>query len=594
MAGKKILVKGLYNWTFLVIVIVAVILVNIISSFAYRHIDMTEDQRFSLAPGTITFLEDAGNFKSRLNIKIYLEGNLPAEIKHFRDAVEDKLKEFKLYAGDRIEYQFINPQVGTDEEQRELFENIFAEGKGILPMDILYIKDGAQSKLMLWPGAIIEYGGATVSTVQFLPGSRTSEPYHLSQVDGMIQNSINNLEYMLVSSLRKATQEYKPRVAFLQGHGELEFKNTQRVRAMISPYFSVTDIELNDSLGALNNVDGLIIARPTKRFSDKDLYIIDQYLMGGGRIMCFIDKLNLPEDTLNAYGQTHTTRYDLGLDRMLFDYGLKINDNYVIDARCGYKMVPFANQSMVQWFFHVLGSPTSHPISRNIEPVSLEYVSEVQFVGNSPDVTLTPVLTSSRNSTVTGLAPMVNLTMPINYGNNPKLAPDPTSDFNKKCLAGLAEGKFTSYFKNRIVGNFANNPESNYKEKSTKEGKVLVIGNGRFIENEYDSMPNRAGTALMYRPKQLNDLQYSEEMLRLKMQHFFGNQEFFQNITDYMLGENSVLDIRSRQIDIHKIDNEKVQADGGFYKLMNIGLPILMILLLGFTINYLRKRKFAH
>jgi ABC-2 type transport system permease protein len=529
-----------------------------------------------------------------LNIKIYLEGKLPAEIKHFRDAVEDKLKEFKIYAGDRIEYQFINPQVGTEEEQRELFQNIFAEGKGVLPMDLLYTKDGGQSKLMLWPGAIIEYGGSTVSTVQLLPGSRSSEPYHLSQVNGMIQNSINNLEYMLVSSIRKATQEYKPRVAFLQGHGELEFKNTQRVRAMISPYYSVTDIELNDSLGALNNVDGLIIARPTKRFSDKDLYIIDQYLMGGGRLMCFIDKLNLPVDTLNAYGQTHTTRYDLGLDRMLFDYGLKINDNYVIDARCGYKMVPLANQSMVPWFFHVLGTPTSHPITRNLDPVSLEYTSEVQFVGENPNVALTPILTSSTNSTVTGLAPLVNLAMPINYGDNPKLAPDPTSELNKKCLAGLAEGSFNSYFKNRIVGAFANNPDSEFKEKSTAEGKILVIGNGRFLENAYDSMPNREGTATMYRPKQLNDLQYSEEMLRLKMQHFFGNQEFFQNLTDYMMGENSVLDIRSRQIDIHEIDKQKVQEDGSFYKLMNVGLPIVLIVLLGFVINFMRKRKYAH
>ena len=312
MAEKKKVVKGIYNWTFMAIVIVAIILVNIISSFVYTRIDMTEDQRYSLADGTVDFLENTQNFKSRLNIKIYLEGNLPAEIKHFRNAIEDKLKEFKQYAGDRIEYQFINPQVGTEEEKRELFENIYADGKGILPMDLLYMKDGSQTKMMLWPGAVMEYNGSTVSTVQFLPGSRTSEPYQLNDVYSMIQNSVNNLEYMLVSSIRKSTQEYRPRIGFLQGHGELEYKDTQRARGMISPYFSIADVELKDSIGSLDNIDGLIIARPRTKFSEKDLYLIDQFVMRGGKLMCFLDQLELPIDTLNATGSTHTTRYNVG------------------------------------------------------------------------------------------------------------------------------------------------------------------------------------------------------------------------------------------------------------------------------------------
>lgn len=594
MAENKKLVKGFYNWTFLLVVVVAVILVNVISSFVYTRFDVTEDQRYSLAQGTKDYLQSADNFKSRVNIKIYLDGNLPAELSHFRNAIEDKLKEFKQFAGDRIEYQFIDPHVGTEEEQQELFANLFAEGKGILPMDVVYMKDGAQSQMLLWPGALIEYGGSTVNTIQFLPGSKTAQPFQLNGMSEIIQNSINNLEYMLVSSLRRATRDYKPRIGFLQGHGELEFKETQRVRALINPYFSLRDIELNDSIHALDDFDGLIIARPTQRFSDKDLYIIDQFVMRGGRLMCFLDQLALNEDTLNTRGQTHTARYNLGLSRMLFDYGLKLNDNYVIDARCAPKQVPFAKQSMIPWFFHVLATPTSHPISRNVEPVSLEYTNEVQLIPDkSGKRAISPILTSSSNSTVTGLAPMVSLGMPLNYGENPELVPNPDNDANKKCVAGIAEGMFTSYFKNRIVGEFANNPDSKFKQESTKEGKVLVIGNGRFIANEYDSMPNANGTAYMYRPKQVNDLQYSQDLINLRVPHYFGNQEFFQNLADYMMGENSVLDIRSRQIDIHEIDKEKVREDATFYKIINIGGPIVLILLLAFTMNYLRRRKFA-
>ncbi|MBL4861634.1 MAG: Gldg family protein [Crocinitomicaceae bacterium] len=593
MAEKKKLIKHFYNWTFLAIVVVAVVLINTISSFVYKRYDMTEDQRYSLANGTITFLKSSENFKGRLNLKIYLEGKLPAEIAYFRDAIEDKLKEFKQYSGDRIEYQFINPNVGTEKEQQELQDNLFGQGKGILPMNVVYMKDGSQNQMRLWPGAIIEYGGSTVQTVQFLPGSKTGNPFQLKGMGQMIQNSINNLEYILISSLRRATQQTKPRIGFLSGHGELTFAQTQRARGLISPYFSIADIELKDSIHALENLDGLIIARPRTMFSTKDLYLIDQFLMNGGRLMCFLDKLYLPEDSLHKKGQTNSIRYDLGLDKMLFDYGLKLNDNYIIDGRCVPKQVSMANQSMIPWFFHVLATPTSHPISRNVEPVALKYTSEVQFVGENPNVSLTPVLTSSTNSTVTGMAPLVSLGMPLNYGKNPELVPNPKNEANKKCIAGLAEGMFESYFKNRIVDEFANNPEINYLAKSSKEGKVILIGNGRFIANKYDSMPSRTGNSFMYRPKQLNDLQYDEGLVKLRMPHLFGNQEFFQNLMDYMLGDNSVLDIRSRQIDIHEMDIEKVKADSNFYKIINMGLPIAMILLLAFSMNYMRKRKFA-
>lgn len=594
MAEKKNLLKGLYNWTFLSIVVAGLLLVNIISSFVYKRYDMTADKRYSLAEGTISFLEDKEKFSGRINIKIYLDGNLPADLAHFKNAIEDKLKEFKQYAGNRIEYQFINPNEGTEAEQQELFQNLFAEGRGILPMDLVYMKDGTQTQMLVWPGAIIEYGGSTVQSIQFLPGSKTGQPYQLNGMGQMIQNSINNLEYMLTSSLRRAILDKKPRIAFLHGHGELTFPETQRARSLISPYYSIADITINDSIAALDNVDGLIIARPRERFSAKDLFVIDQFLLRGGRMMCFIDALNINEDTLKQTGQTHTTRYDnLKIDDMLFDYGIKINPNYVMDVRCVPMAVPMAKQSMIPWFFNVLGTATSHPISRNIEPISLNYTSEIQFVNQSTHVAMTPILTSSTNSTVTGLAPMVSLMIPLNYGKNPELTPNPESEANKKCIAGLAEGMFRSHFRNRIVDEYAKNPSVQLLDSSRVEGKIFVIGNGRFIANEYDSMPNKLGTGYMYRPKEMNNLQFSQDLINLNIPHFFGNQEFFQNLTDYMMGDNSVLDIRSRQIDIHEIDTEKVKLEAGFYKMVNVGLPIVIILVLAFILNFIRTRKYA-
>jgi len=593
--------KKFYNWILLAIIVGVVIFLNIIGTFIYSRIDMTEDERYSLSSGSIEFLEKMredgtkNNKVNRLYLKIYLDGKLPAEIKRFRNAIEDKLAEFKEIAGDRIEYQFIDPLEGTEAEQNSLFQILYSKGQGIIPLEIVYQKDGSQTQMTLWPGAEIEYEGFTKNYVQLLPGSPQGQPMQLSKEfsETTIQNSINNLEYMLISALRRTIQKQKPRIAFLAGHGELRFAETQRIRSLLEPYYSVEDITLNDSLRALDGFTGAIIARPRTRYSDKDLYILDQFVMRGGRLMCFFDKLTFPQDSLNRTGMTSTVRTDLGLDKMLFDYGIKTNDNYVMDVRCAPIQTPFAKQSLLPWFFYVAATPTKHPIARNIEPVMLRYASQIQLIPGDTRL-VSPILTSSTNSRLTGMAPLISLAMPMNYGKVPILADNPTSERNKICIAGMSEGRFDSHFKNRLIDEFAKNKESGFITRSTKEGKVLVVANGSFIANYYDSMPSKTGNKMMYRPISFNNLRYDEVMAQMRMQPLiYGNQEFFQNMVDYMMGDNSVLDIRSKQIDIHPIDKEKVKDQRTKYMLINVVVPSFFIILLAILLFYLRKRRYA-
>jgi ABC-2 type transport system permease protein len=585
-------IKGLFNWTFLVVIVVGIIAINIISSFLYKRIDMTSDKRFSLAPSTIEYLSNEKNIENRMTIKIYLEGTMPAELKHFRNAIEDKLKEFKQYAGTKIEYKFEDLNVGTEEEQKEKKDKLFAQGKGILPMYLVYQKDGAKSEVVLWPGAVINYGGTDVNTIQLLPGTRTGQPNHLEGIVPAIAASINNLEYVLLDAIRRSVQKEKKKIGFLQGQGELTFGQTQRARALISPHFNIEDVTINAQLNALDGYEGLIIANPTQKFDERDLFIIDQFLLKGGRLMCFMDALSINEDTLNMKGMVNTTRIKTGLENLLFDYGLKLNENYVMDVNCAPKGVPFANQPIVPWFFHVMATPSSHPIARNLAPVSLKYVSEVQFT-NSATTALSPILTSSTNSTTTGLAPLISLGIPLNFGKNPQLAEIPGLEENKKCLAGLSEGMFQSYFKTRIVEEYTSHKDAQFITESQKEGKVLLVGNGRFIANRYDSTVHNMTGQIMYRPVEFDDLRSDEELYRLGIQAVFGNKEFFQNLVDYVMGENSVLDIRSRQIDVRKIDNAKVQSNASFYKLLNLSVPSVLIIILAIVFGYIRRKKYT-
>lgn len=584
--------KGIFNWSLLLIVLVGLIAANVISAFVYKRIDMTVDHRYSLSQGTVDLLKDNEKIKNKLTIRVYLSGNMPAQIQNFRNAIENKLNEFKQYAGNRIEYIFIDPNDGAKAEQDKLKEQLFNKGQGIIPLNLIYQKDGGQSQILLWPGAIINYEGTDVSVVQFLPGTQSGEPMQLTNINQTVENAVNNLEYMLSSSIRRSIQKEKKRIAFIQGHGELEYKETQRARALLTPYYDVEDVTMNGQLSALDNFQGAIIANPQTAFSVKDLFIIDQFLMNGGRLMCFMDALAINEDTLNAKGVAHTTRVETGLEKLLFGYGLKLNSNYVMDARCAPKGVPFANRPIIPWFFHVLATPTLHPISRNIEPVSLEYTSEIQFV-QSVDAVLTPVLTSSTNSNVTGMVPLVSLGIPLNFGNNPKLADNPEAESNKKCLAGLAEGTFKSYFKNRIVDEYTNNPNAVFTPESTKEGKVFLVGNGRFLANRYDSAQSQLNGETIYRPVNFPDLRMDEDLYKLGIQLVFGNRTFIQNSVDYVMGDNSVLDIRSRQIDIHEIDKAKVQENADFYKLINLILPVSILIVFVLIFGFFRRKKFA-
>jgi hypothetical protein len=198
--------KGLYNWTVLGLLAAALILVNLIGSMLYWKLDMTKDQRYSLAPSTVNYLADSKNFENRISIQIYLDGNMPSELKYFQNALKDKLKDFKRIAGNRIEFLFTDPNVGTEDEINALRSQLYDRGQGIMPLEILYMKDGTQSQMLLFPGALLSYsvnGITKEGVVQFLPGTQPGRPYSLDQMGEVIENALNNLEYNLLSALRR-------------------------------------------------------------------------------------------------------------------------------------------------------------------------------------------------------------------------------------------------------------------------------------------------------------------------------------------------------------------------------------------------------
>jgi gliding-associated putative ABC transporter substrate-binding component GldG len=602
--------KGLFNGGYLAGIIAVLILLNVIFSLLHFKLDLTADQRFSLAGGTREFLKNTKNQESRISLKIYLEGDLPAEIQGFRNAIEDKLKDFKSLAGNRIEYEFVNPNEGHASKKEEYF---FLKGlfnKGILPTKVVYVKNGVQSQLILWAGAEISCAANGVikeSYLQFLPGTPNGDPLELNRINPIIENALNNLEYNLLSAMRKISQSEKKRIAFLQGHGELKEQETINARAVLSPYFYLTTLTLGSeaSYQELNDLDGIIVANPTKPFSDIDLYFLDQFVMNGGRLMVFMNTLHHQDDSLSKNYFDHTLRKNIKLDKMMFDYGIRMHENYVFDRICGYRKVQLKNTSSLSWPYYVLSSPSLHPITRNIDPVYLPYPNELQLI-ERPGVKLSKILTSSSNANRSGIAPQISLMDFQVFGENPLFIENPDDPLNKITLAAMAEGEIPSYFSNReladensrsieSVAEMRKVPKKfrTKKVKSSNDAKVFVVGNGTFLANEYDSVFQ--GGSYQYRPFPAfpyNALKYSKVPDINGRPLIYGNQEFIQNMVDYMLGDNSVLDIRSRQIELRQLDQRKMMDEGNFIRYINLLVPFLLIAFLGGVIFFLRKKKY--
>ena len=274
------------------LVIIALILTNYVTSYAIIRWDLTEDRRYTLSENTVALLEDEKVMAEPIFFRIYLDGDLPADFKKMKAAIKDKLDEFRVYAGDQIQYEFIDPSGDDDEDYNlEVQQMIYSEGIDFC--DLRFRSSGENKMMTIWPGALVEYKGATADRIQFF-NRNAVEPGPESML--LLEQVVNSLEYKLISSIRRVTTEEKQTVAFLHGHGEFNEWQTQDVRMNLGSYYYIDDITIDGNINALNDVDALVIAGPDRPFTEKDKFVIDQFIMNGGKTLWFIDPLEVNRD----------------------------------------------------------------------------------------------------------------------------------------------------------------------------------------------------------------------------------------------------------------------------------------------------------
>lgn len=551
--------------------LVLVILIGLLSGMKFFRIDLTSEKRHTLSKSSKELLRELDEV---VLVKVYLDGDLPSEFVNFRKSIHELMDEFRAYGKDKLQYEFINLYDEADEAIRNrMIGELYDRGLNVTNIQFSDGEGGASTK-HIFPGAMISYMGYEIP-VNLLKNN-PSLPHEQN-----LNNSIETLEYEFIRAIHSLTMKEIPRIAFIEGHGELDSLQTHSLMDELKNFFQVDRGYIQGNVEALQSYQALIIARPMRPFSEADKYAIDQYIMQGGKVLFFLDPVHPFADSLSA-GTTVALANQVGLEDLLFNYGIRINYNLVADLQCN--LVPVntapageqANFTMMPWVYHpLLAGSAVHPVTRGLNYVKSEFASTLDTIDDgAQEVTKTVLLASSPKSRKREVPLYISM-------EEVTVQPDPvlyTSSFLPVGI--LLEGEFESFYKNYPVPDGVLPPDHQVV-KSSKPTSVFVLADGNIPANEVQYEQGA------FRAQRLGYDKYTRQT--------FGNLEFLMNVVNYMTDESGIMELRSREFKLRllnkEITNQKSQVLK--WKLINTLLPLLLILLAAILIQFVRRRRYT-
>lgn len=551
----------------LVLLLAIIIMVNVVGSFLFTRIDLTEDKRYTLSDTTIDLLKE---LNSVVFVKVYLEGDFPPEFKRMRDATQEMLDEMRSYAGSNLEYEFIDPNALEDQQQkRDLYKQL--NDRGIQPTTLQETTEEGSSQQVIFPGALINFKDqeAAVQLLQSKLGESTQQT---------LNSSIQSLEYSFANTIKKLSTPIPSTIGIIEGHGELEQIEIGDLANTLQETYAVQRKAINQKLKALDDYKLIIIARPYERFDERDKFIIDQFIMNGGRVLWLLDGTKVEMDSLQSSDMTVAISNDINLEDLLFKYGARVNMNLALDLKAA--PIPIVTgytgnqpqQTLKPWYFFPLLDPVSgnqHPIVNNLNLIRAQFVSTLDTVGKNPDIKKTILLSTSELTKTQNVPVRVDLNLMRN-------APNPR-DYNAgpKPVAVLLEGEFTSAYKNtKYEYEIKKDTVLKFIDKS-KATKMIIIGDGDIAKNHVQRSSG-----------QIFPLGYDRYT-----NQFFGNKNFVLNAVDYLLDDSGLIGVRNKEFKLRLLDITKVESEKKKWQILNVIVPLLAIFVLS-IIKLTSRKKF--
>jgi len=550
--------------------IIILIAVNYLASHFFKRYDLTQDKRYTLSDPAKAIIDQV---QSPFIIDVFLEGDLQPEFRKLQNETRYLLEEISNY-NPNISFAISNPvEDGAD-------ANIVAQqfaSFGMTPLPLTVKRNGEETTQTLFPWATANHNGKAIpiSLIKNITGASPEQ---------FVYASIQNLEYAFIDGFNRLLNAKTKRIAVLKDNGELPDAKIADMFLKLGETYSIAPFPMNTvsqdpekTLRALQNTfDLVVIAKPTKAFTDEQKFVLDQYTLNGGNTLWLIDAVAMENDSLiNSARKTLAFPRNLNLNDLFFKYGIRINPVLVKDLYSAPLTLATGNGSKskyqeLPWFYQpVTPSFNTHPINTNIErPVKFNYANQIEVLNNTSSIKKTVLLASSILTKLEGVPKEISL-------NEISIEPN-EQDYQAgpQPLAVLLEGKFESAFKNRVQPFKLDSIR--FRESAKKSSKMVVIADGDLIANDVDNNGK--------------PLELGFDYLTRKQ---YGNKEFLLNTVNYLLDDNGLINIRSKEIALPFLDTPKVVKNINKWQTLTIALPLTLLLIYGAIFFTLRKRKYA-
>lgn len=573
--------------------LVALVLFLILNFVSYQwtlRLDLTAEKRYSIdsvSRALVRSLDD------KLELFVFLKGDYPSGFRKLAASTDQFLSLLQLENPSQFRYRFVSPLDET------------ADGKlwgdsllklGALNINLTVQKKAGQSSNIIFPVALLRYKGQQV-LINLLPGaSRSISQVELNQAEAL-------MEYQFTHSIDKLLNPKRPGIAYETGHGEPMDERTYQLRMALQESYDLRTLDLTRQPLVPPGVDVLLLVKPSLRFSEKEKYKLDQFVMRGGKLICFMDRLVAEMDSFAYKPDLVAFDRDLNLEDLFFRYGARINTDLLMDLRCEVSYVQVGGTSQqpqnefLPWnYFPLASSPDADTKLKTAGYVSMRFANSIDTVA-SPGVIKTPLLASSARARVITTPALISLNENSTLPEN-KL-------FNRSAIptAYLLEGQLSSLFRNRVLTALTDSltPAGVSFIPQTNKGAVILVGDGDVVLNDYLPAVNEQGQYDPQAPLVPTEMGWNkytqfEYLTGGDAGKFFipvANKEFLLNCMEYLVSNSAISQLRGKEITLRLLDGQQVKASRLQWQLVTIIIPLILLALIGYVVLIWRKRQFT-
>jgi len=559
-----------YWWLLLLVILLGI---NFFATIIHSRVDLTKEKRYTLSKATKDLLK---NLDEDVQIDIFLKGNFPAKFRKMTNSTSEFVELLRERNNSKISYQFISPKDEIPGTNGIKYEDTL-KSMGAFPINLKAQVKTGESSSMVYPFAIMKYKGRQ-ELINIFEVSTNKSP------EEVINSEEAMLEYKFAKALDRLVDPQKPLIAYSTGNGEPTDYRTFGLQQTLQMGYQMFTFNINTQKIIPDTFKVLLIVKPSIQFTDEEKLKIDQYVMRGGKVICFIDNLIAEQDSLRYKPEIIAYDRNLNLTDLLFRYGARINTDLVMDLQCDF--LPFAvggntnnpQYEFLHWnYYPLFESSGNHIITKNTGLVAGRFVNSIDTI-TATGITKTILLSSSPNSRTIGTPALISTNENRNTPEDEK--------FKKSNIpvAVLLEGKFTSLFRNRVSSIQVDSLAlygTPFKEVSAVDNKMIVVADGDMVLNDVSPKDGPLPMGLNF---------YT---LNTQYEYQFANRDFLLNCLEYLVNKPGIIETRNKDIVLRLLDTQKVKDQKITWQFVNIALPVLLIIFFGWIYQQVRKRKYA-